>query len=105
MINILCLRSEGPPLAPAPRLEVLSTTSLKVSWDEPFTWDLLPVLSYQLTVSSGTYANTYSLSGSQRSQVVTGEPCSNLILHVSAINRVGMSAPGNITGEMPAGGE
>ena len=99
--------SEGPPLAPAPRLEVLSTTSLKVSWDEPFTWDLLPVLSYQLTVSSGTATNTYSLSGNETSHIITRERettvCSELWFEVTARNEEGESGPGTTSGGYPVG--
>ncbi|CAI8046178.1 hypothetical protein GBAR_LOCUS25521, partial [Geodia barretti] len=42
-------------------------------------------------------------SGSQRSQVVTVESCSVLVLQVTASNREGTSAPGTITAEIPAG--
>ena len=104
--TIVIAIAPGPPLPPAPQLEVVNTTSVRVSWEEPFTWELFPVLSYQVSVynvSSGTYTNAYTLSGSQRSQVVTVESCSVLVLQVTASNREGMSVPGTITVEIPAG--
>jgi hypothetical protein len=98
----------GPPLPPAPQLEVLSTTSVRVSWEEPFTWELFPVLSYQVSVynvSSGTYNNTFTLSGNETSQVITRQTettvCSELRLGVTAKNGEGESAAGTTSGGFP----
>ena len=100
---------KGPPLSPAPWLEVNSSTTLRVAWEQPFTWQPFPILSYQLTVfnSSSQNSTTYSLPGSQRSQVKTIEResifCSQLDFQVTADNGEGVSEVGNVSGGFPVG--
>ena len=108
--TIVIAIAPGPPLPPAPRLEVKSTTSVNVSWEEPFTWDLFPVLSYQVSVynvSSGTHTNTYTLSGNETSQVITRHTetsvCSELRFEVTAKNGEGESGAGTTSGGFPVG--
>ena len=103
----VCL--SGPPLPPAPQLQELNATQLEVFWQEPFTWNLFPILSYNLTVynTSSNTSNTYTLPGNETSMVITRETetrvCSQLMFKVSARNGEGESSEGTISGGFPVG--
>ena len=108
--TIVITIAPGPPLPPVPRLEVFNATSVRVSWEEPFTWELFPVLSYQVSVynvSSGTYTDNFTLSGNETSQVITRQTettvCSELWLEVTAKNGEGEGCAGTTSGGFPVG--
>ena len=92
-----------------PQLEVVSPTELNVSWDEPFTWESFPILSYQLTVLNVSSDNStvYHLSGRQRSKLISrdseAQVCSELRVSVSADNGEGAREANSISGGFPVG--
>lgn len=97
----------GPPLAPSPQLNVLSTTHLQVSWSEPFTWEAFPILDYIVTVYNTSDQTRTSHTVTETMINITQDTemmvCSELQIDISARSHVGNSSVESVTGGFPVG--
>ena len=111
----VCNALLGPPLAPHPKLAILNSTALLVSWDKPFTWpQVADILNYTVTMHnrSGTplmeWIVTPSSSNGSNSLIVSNngsvaENCMDLTFVVSANNSIGRSQNMSVSGGFPIG--
>ena len=98
----------GSPLPPYPQVEVMSTTELKVTWEEPFTFESFPILDYSITVYNSSEPNeSYTYTVIDRSKLITIDSetttCSLLIFNVTARNEIERSRIETTSGGFPVG--
>ena len=100
--------SPGPPLPPQPHVDVMSTTELKVSWEEPFTFEPFPILDYTVTVYTSSEPDdihTYNVTDQSTLLRLDTETatCSLLTFEVTARNAIERSKRGKTSGGFPVG--
>ena len=98
----------GSPLPPHPQVEVMSTTELKVTWEEPFTFESFPILDYNITVYNSSEPNnsrTYTVTDRSKHITIDTETtaCSLLRFNVTARNEIERSRIGTTSGGFPVG--
>jgi hypothetical protein len=96
----------GSPLPPHPQVEVMSTTELKVTWEEPFTFESFPILDYNITVyNSSTPNDSHTYTVTNRSKLIRinteTDTCSLLRFEVTARNVIDRSRVGTTSGGFP----
>ncbi len=99
----------GPPLPPVPVLEELNATTLRLWWEEPFTWSKFPILSYTVSVrnsSSGTIIANTTTEARRREVLFTNtigisKKCWELSFLVKAASAVGESKATSVLGGFP----
>ena len=98
LVNALAT-STGPPLSPMPVLQKVNDTTVRVSWEEPFTWKEFPILTYTVLgincSSDAVIVNTTTTAKQitfTQSEGIT-RSCSVLQFEVKAATAVGESIP------------
>jgi len=106
----------GPPAPPQPKLELLNATTLRLTWNPPFTWTGFPIQNYTVRMenTSNSMNNrqwnipanennsndsvSFELS-TMNGEIATG--CALLNFSVTAWSDLGESRPGRISGGFP----
>ena len=86
----------------------MSTTELKVTWEEPFTFESFPILDYNITVYNSSTPNdshTYTVTDHSKLIRINTETdtCSLLRFEVTARNEIDKSRVGITSGGFPVG--
>ena len=86
----------------------MSTTELKVTWEEPFTFESFPILDYNITVyNSSTPNDSHTYTVTDRSKLIRinteTDTCSLLRFEVTARNVIERSKIGTTSGGFPVG--
>ena len=86
----------------------MSTTELKVTWEEPFTFESFPILDYSITVYNSSEPNdsrTYTVTDRSKHITIDTETtaCSLLRFNVTARNEIERSRIGTTSGGFPVG--
>ena len=97
-------------MSPNPKLKVLSSSQLELRWDIPYTHEPYPVERYDIQILNTSSGHKVLDSVTQNRYVylragegTTQTKCDLLMFSVSAINELGQSVPGNVSGGFPIG--
>ena len=99
-------------MPPDPALVVRSPFLLEIQWEMPYSHPDYPVQSYKVQILNTTSGKLleYSLGENVTSFNLMNEDdnqlshyCHHLIISVSAVNALGQSMPGNVSGGFPIG--
>ena len=104
--------SEGAPATPNVSLHVVDATTLRLSWEPPFTWPQYEILRYRVIMENGSNGDTLPpviLSPSDTTYIITAsapvQSCAELRFSVTAHSALGASTPAVVAGGFPIGEE
>ena len=99
----------GTPLPPNPNLKVLSSSQFEVQWDVPYSNEDYPIQHYNIQIINTSSGQELLDSVVENRYVYNAEngntetQCDLLIFSVTAVNELGQSVPGNVSGGFPIG--
>ena len=101
----------GPPLPPNVSLQLVNWSAIQLSWDAPFSMSVFPILKYTVNTTNATTGEQVQIDIEPLSNEghiahtiqETPKNCHQLQFEVFAINSVGASAPGTVSGGFPVG--
>ena len=107
--NIIFCNIIGTPLPPNPNLKVLSSSQFEVQWDVPYSNENYPIQHYNIRIVNTSSGQELFDSVIENRYVYNTEHsnaemrCDLLIFSVTAVNELGQSVPGNVSGGFPIG--
>jgi len=98
----------GAPATPIVSLHVVDATTLRLSWEPPFTWSQYEILRYIVTMenrSNGDVLPPVILNPSNTTYIITAsapvQSCAELRFSVTAHSALGASTPAVVAGGFP----
>ena len=102
------LLNTGPPLPPAAVIQEVNATTLRLWWEEPFTWDRFPIQNYVITVRSfinSTLIADTLIEANETMFFFTNEniteSCFELEFTIVAVSAIGQSQATSVNGGFP----